>query len=110
MPDNIISSVRLFADDTIIYNSSENHHTLQDDLEKLEEWEEAWDMEFHPLKCQHILFSRKRKPSNNTYKLHSTDIIKTSTIKYLGVTVDSKLTWNNHVSNVAARANVFVLN
>jgi hypothetical protein len=105
LPDNIKSCVRLFADDTIIYNSSANHQTMQDDLLSLEKWEEAWDMEFHPGKCQHILFSRKRNPSNNTYQLHSTNITSTDSIKYLGATVDSKLTWNDHVSNIVTKAN-----
>ena len=58
MPTATDSAVGLFADDTIIYNGALNHQTMQDDLCKLEEWEEENDMEFHPQKCQHILFSR----------------------------------------------------
>jgi hypothetical protein len=39
LPEEVHSTVRLFADDTIIYNSSKHHSTLQDDLAKLEDWE-----------------------------------------------------------------------
>ena len=63
LPDELGSAVRLFADDTIVYNTTNNQQELQDDLAKLEQWERLWDMEFHPAKCQKI-FSRKREPTS----------------------------------------------
>ena len=66
LPDALNSTVRLFVEDTILYNSAINHSTLQDDLNCLEKWESDWDMEFHPKKCQHITFTRKRKPAHQT--------------------------------------------
>ena len=105
MPLNTDSTVRLFADDTIIYNSASSHKTLQDDLCKLEEWEARTDMEFHPDKCQHILFSRKRNQIVNNYRLHDTIIPKTDKVKYLGVTLDDKLTFKEHVQKTANKAN-----
>ena len=32
--------------------SDTDHHRLQTDLDKLTEWAMAWDMQFHPDKCQ----------------------------------------------------------
>ena len=50
MPDNITSTLRLFADDTITYRTvSSDNNTLQEDLNKLAKWEEM--MQFHPDKC-----------------------------------------------------------
>ena len=50
MSDNITSTVRLFADDTITYLTvSSDNNTLQEDLNKLAKWEEM--MQFHPDKC-----------------------------------------------------------
>ena len=103
LPDNLKSPIRLFADDTIAYNSAFNHSTIQDDLTKLELWEQQWDMEFHPSKCQHIVFSRKRQPTDESLYLHGTEIPKTDNIKYLGVTLDPKLNWNKHIDNVTAK-------
>ena len=51
------SKVRLFADDTIIYATSDK---LMADLRCLEQWEKDWSMEFHPAKCEYIRFSHKR--------------------------------------------------
>jgi hypothetical protein len=62
-------------------------------------------MESHPSKCQHISFTRKRSPSSLNLSLHSTVIPKADKIKYLGVMVDSKLTWTSHVSSTIAKAN-----
>ena len=58
LPNRPHSIVRLFAGDTIVYNTANNHQVLQDDLVKLEMWEDAWNMEFHPSECQQITFSR----------------------------------------------------
>ena len=44
LPDDINSTVRLFADDCVLYRNirgSEDQQLLQDDLEKLALWEEA---------------------------------------------------------------------
>ena len=62
-------------------------------------------MEFHPAKCQHITFSRKTSPPQHTLTLHDTEIPKSDDVKYLGVTVDSKLRWHKHISNITAKAN-----
>ena len=54
LPHGLDSTVRLFPDDTIVYNTTDNINEQQNDLRSLEKWEENWDMEF-----QHISFSRK---------------------------------------------------
>ena len=72
LPDELGSAVRLFADDTIVYNTTNNHQEPQDDLAKLEQWERLWDMKFHPAKCQQISFSRKREPAGLPLYLHGT--------------------------------------
>jgi hypothetical protein len=54
MPEGIQSTVRLFADDTIAYvtiSSDADAANLQQDLDKLAEWESKWLMKCHPEKC-----------------------------------------------------------
>ena len=105
LPDNIKSVVRLFADDTVVYNTTDNHQLLQDDLQRLAEWEARFDKEFHPMKCQHMTFSRKRIPDTQSLTLHDTVIPRAYTVKYLGATLDPKVTWSTHVDNITAKAN-----
>lgn len=44
----------MFADDTVIYSTSENFHQLQKDLNALQVWESSWKMELKPLKCGNV--------------------------------------------------------
>ena len=49
LPYGISSGVRLFADDAIVYRTisyPSDCQTLQQDLDKLSNWEKTWLMEF----------------------------------------------------------------
>jgi hypothetical protein len=73
MPEGIRSRVRLFVDDTIGYltiTSDTDADYLQEDLDKLAEWEGKWKMAFHPDKCNVLTITRKRKPIVREYQLH----------------------------------------
>ena len=64
LAEGIEGSVRLFADDTIAYMVVDNLSDaarLQRDLDRLERWEDHWEMEFHPGKCQVLRVTTKRK-------------------------------------------------
>ena len=59
--ENIHSQVRLFADDTAVYITINNHSdsdTLQHDLDILQTWERLWDMDFNLSKCQVLHISK----------------------------------------------------
>ena len=108
MPDNIKSTVRLFADDTIIYialKPNTNNSILQEDLDKLASWEKNWKMEFHPQKCQVIHITKNRNKIKNTYTLNGHTLESADNAKYLGVTITSDLSWNQHIDNITKKAN-----
>ena len=51
---NFTSRRRLFADDTLIYNTIESYNDaakLQSDLTALQEWAQKWQMKLNPSKC-----------------------------------------------------------
>ena len=69
---NIKSSIRLFADDSIIYrkiSSKTDHEILQTDLSQLQTWSDKWQMEFNVSKCVHLPITNKTKPSTHKYSL-----------------------------------------
>ena len=85
LPDNLNSTVRLFADDTIVYltiTSQKDCHTLQDDLRKLAIWEDLWKMEFHPDKCTVLTVSKKKNPIIYNYTLHNHVLAHEESTKY----------------------------
>ena len=72
LPDYIQnnSTVKLFADDTIIYHPITNQqdtNALQEDLDALQRWESDWLMHFHPQKCQTMHITNKRNIIQSTY-------------------------------------------
>ena len=73
LPDGLSSTVRLFADDALLYVTiccDEDAADHQDDLHRLEAWQQKWKMEFNPSKCK-ITASQPREihQSGNTYSV-----------------------------------------
>jgi hypothetical protein len=62
-------------------------------------------MAFHPEKCVVIQIASKRStiPANYTLHNHQLDVVDSS--KYLGVTINKNLRWDDHINNITARAN-----
>ena len=75
LPENIRSSVRLFADDCVLYRNIKSHidcQILQDDLNSLPQWETDWQMKFNFAKC-HSMRVTRHLPENQIkfeYSLH----------------------------------------
>ena len=66
LPDNINSTVRLFADDYVLYRNIRGSED-QDDLEKLAFWEEAWLMKFSVAKCHSMRVTKHPPPPTHTH-------------------------------------------
>ena len=61
LPDNIRSSVCLFADDCVLYKniySIQDCFILQEDLTSLWQWEADWQMKFNVAKCHSMRVTR----------------------------------------------------
>ena len=55
LPSSVSSTTRLFADDCLMYRrikTPEDQAILQRDLNKLQQWEDRWLMQFNPDKCE----------------------------------------------------------
>ena len=63
LPNGLTSTVKLFADDTLLYGvvvEDSDCNNLQDDLNKLEIWQNEWQMQFNPSKCNIICISNSK--------------------------------------------------
>ena len=70
LPDGLNSTVRFFADDALLYGTiccDEDTADLQDDLYRLEDWQQKWQMEFDPCKCKIMCFTTRRDPPKQEY-------------------------------------------
>lgn len=102
------STLRLFADDSIIYKEIHNlsdARDLQSDLEAAGRWETDWLMHFHPDKCNILSITQKRNSFKFNYKLHDHSLEKVENAKYLGVTLQSNLKWDKHINTITGKAN-----
>lgn len=109
LPECISSSTtRLFADDSVvskIISSVDDAASLQKDLDALQAWESKWLMRFNAPKCHVIRVTNKRKPIPASYTIHGHVLEVVNSAKYLGVHIDSKLSFNTHVDTITKKAN-----
>ena len=106
--EQLTSTTRLFADDTMIYmavKGESDAKLLQADLDRLTQWEDKWMMQFHPDKCEVITITRKKNPQEYEYSIHGHILRHVDCIKYLGLNISADLRWNRHVDRVVAKAN-----
>ena len=61
-------------------------------------------MTFEPSKCKALTISRRRNPTRLDLLFGSTKLAEKEELEILGVTIDSKLTWTKHISNITSRA------
>ena len=107
--DNIRSSVRLFADDCVLYR---NIHSLQDclalqeDLTSLGQWEADWQMKFNVAKCHSMRVTRHQhhKQILFDYSLHNQTLENVQSAKYLAITITDNMDWGQHVSEISSKA------
>ena len=102
------TSQALFADDANIWRSGNNiriiiHH-LQEDLNKIENWSAKWGFVLNTEKISGIIFSNRHHNDKLSLKIKNTQIKFENKFKFLGVTFDTKLTWNNQIEGLVSKS------
>ena len=108
LPNSISSTVKLFADDSVVYRQIqrvEDHSILQQDLFNLEQWASLWQMNFAPSKCYTLSATLKKEPSLFTYSLCKSILEGVKFQKYLEVYITSSLSWAKQCEAVKKKAN-----
>jgi len=98
----------LFADDTNIFFESPNLADLQNtvnvELKKLSEWLKANKLSLNISKTNFVIFSSINKPLTPvTILIDKKAIAQEEYVKYLGVLIDSKLTFKFHVKSLCKK-------
>ena len=70
---------------------------MQNDINGVFKWTETWGMKFNTVKCVQMTVTNKRRPILNQYYLNEEVLKKKDMIKYLGVLIDDKLTFREHI-------------
>ena len=95
----------IFADDTSIFYSHSNLATLTNhfncELSKISKWFKCNKLSLNINKTNFIHFKKiNSQESNCNILIDGRNITEKNSIKFLGVTIDCHLMWNDHISNI----------
>ena len=100
----------IFADDTAIlcsdFLANGILHNLQQDLNKIHQYLTKWKIALNVHNTQAIYFTRKRKicfTSQSNIKFNHTNMPWESKVKYLGIILDRKLTFRDHIQYITSK-------
>ena len=99
----------LFADDTNIFYQDSNLEDLETvvnkELKKLSLWLNANRLALNISKTNFVIFAAKNKPLKSvTILINKKAIQQSEYVKYLGILIDSQLTFKNHIANVVKKS------
>ena len=96
----------LFADDTNVFVSGKNMietvSNLNSELKKLVQWLNINKLSLNIRK--HIVFThKKQKHLNNNIVINNQIVSRVESTKFLGVIIDSALTWEDHINYIKTK-------
>jgi hypothetical protein len=105
------SKTILFADDTTLYLSSPDikylYRNVNIDLEFLAEWFRANKLSLNVSKTHLVVFkqSHMKIPNNLNINIDNQTIERKNVVKFLGIYIDSKLEWHEHIKYINNKLN-----
>ena len=105
------SKVHHFADDTNLLNFNSCVKSMNKqvnyDLKNLSNWLKANKISLNVGKTELVLFtsSKKQLDCDLKIKLNGKRLYETDSVKYLGIQIDKRLTWKQHINHVTIKLN-----
>ena len=98
----------LFADDTNIFitgkSIDEMCTKMNDELDKIQSWLNCNKLSLNVLKTHFMIFTPRNKCIDCTHlRINDTSIQSVYVTKFLGVLIDSKLNWKNHIDYICKK-------
>lgn len=97
-----------FADDVALVVTAREENLLMNvadiALQRVSNWMETKRLQLAPEKTEAVLLTTKRKIAPIQFTLQGTSVTPSSAIKYLGVWLDTKLTFAPHVNETVKKA------
>ena len=103
-----ILKFHLFADDTSIFFSNKDVHTIKSVVNKelcsVSHWLSANKLSLNVSKSSFILFHPpQKKVTKITLQIYNEDIPEKASTKYLGVNIDKHITWKEHINYLLSK-------
>ena len=103
------SKVKVFADDTKVYNGVCNNvdvESLQNSIDEMYLWTQQWLLKFNKEKCK-VLHLGKNNPKNKYFigtNNERIELEETELEKDLGIFIDPNLDFKKHIKNITRKA------
>ncbi len=112
--DGEYDQIKGFCDDTRMDFFSDNIKDLEEQatkaLQSLCDWAKTNKLKFNASKTVCVLFTKRQKYDQPKIKLQNQLLNISTSVKYLGVYVDSKLSWKVHANYVKTKASQLTMN
>ena len=106
IPRNVSNT--LHADDLAIWTEAEYLSTaaykIQRSVDQIHQWTEKWGLQLNTVKSVTSVFSLSTAKENIQIKLGNSILPQVDTPTFLGVKLDTRLTWNPHLQETEARS------
>ena len=104
------SELFMFADDTKVFkeiNNTADSEALQQDLNSMWTWSESTLLKFHPDKCKSMTLRRGNEAPTRSYTMNdgAHNLEQVTTEKDIGLLVDSRLQFEEHIQSKVNKAN-----
>jgi len=103
--ENISSTIRLFADDCVIYDSVEDLLCLQRDLHTIYSWANKWQIKLNIDKCVVLGCTTSLSPLQLVYKVNDETLKDNEQHRYLGIIFHEHMQWSHHILSMCSKAN-----
>ena len=84
------NEVLLYANDAVIWRRGRNIGV-------------DWGFTFSASKSQVVYFTKKKVPETYKMMLYNQQLVRSEKCKYLGIWLDAKLTWKNHIDYIKTK-------
>ena len=96
----------IYADDTNVFIKGKSVNAaielMNNELAKIVEWLNSNKLSLNIEKTQYMIFRSVRRKilHHNNVKINNTDVICVDHAKFIGVTLDDRLSWQHHINNI----------
>ena len=85
------------------HTTSAAAHGIQDGVSNVHQWTDDWGLQISEVKTQPIVFSLSTSKERTNIKLGDRTLPQVETPTFLGVKVDSRLSWKPHIESMQAK-------
>ena len=111
LPDDVICTIAIYADDTTLYSKYDQASDLwqqlelaselESDLRDTVDWGRKWLVDFNAGKTQLVSFGRSKNNGATDFEMDGSFLQEKSSFKIMGLTFSSKMDWGSYIVSIA---------